>query len=255
MADPRHPEGQHLLASPASAADAGAPVPRWGLGDAAVGWVLSYLAAAIFTAIVITAAGYQEQAEDAPLWILGVGNIPLWAGFIGIPIWAAATKGGGWIRDFGARVRPLDVPLGLAIGVAAQLILVPIVSWPILELTNQTSDDLSERAQDLADKATGASGAVLFLVIVGVMAPLAEELFFRGLVLRSFERRIGTWWGLAATSLWFAITHPAPIEFFPLFIVGGIFGYLTIRFGRLGPAVFTHVGFNVTSVVVLLWLS
>lgn len=253
MADPR-PEGQHLDALPAPDVDP-LPTPRWGLGDAVGGWFLSYLAATIFVALLMGITGWADDPDGAPLWVLAVGNIPLWVGFIGVPVWAAATKGNGWVRDFGGRVTWSDVPIGLALGVAMQLLLVPIVAWPVLQLTDQTTEDLSARAQDLADKATGVGGPILFLLMVGVLAPIAEELFFRGLVLRSFERRIGTWWGLAATSLWFAVTHPAPIEFFPLFVVGAIFGLVAIRTGRLGRAVFTHVGFNVTSVVVLLWLS
>lgn len=255
MADPRRPEGQQLDAPAPPPDDGSVVVPRWGLGDAAGGWLASYLFGSLFMGLLLGLTGWADDPDGAPLWVLAIGNIPLWAGFIGIPIWAAATKGNGWVRDFGARVEWPDVPIGLALGAVMQVVLVPIVAWPVLQLTGKTTDDLSARATEMADKATGVGGPLLFLLIVGVMAPLAEELFFRGLVLRSFERRIGTWWALGATSLWFAVTHPAPIEFFPLFVVGAIFGLLAIRTGRLGRSVFAHIGFNVTSVVMLLWLS
>ena len=239
----------------AAPTDAPAPpaAPTWGLGDALGGWALAYLVAAISSAVIVSLAGYAPD-DDLPLWLVALTYPPLWLGFVGIPVWAAATKGNGWRQDFGGRIRPVDVPVGLVVGFLAQIIVVPLVSWPFLELSGKTTDDLSESARELADKATGPWGPLLFFVIVGLLAPVAEELFFRGLVLRSFERRIGTWWALAASSFWFAATHLQPLQFPALFAAGAIFGYLAIRTGRLGPAVVAHMAFNTTTVVVLLWL-
>ncbi len=254
MADPRRPEGRHLLAPPAPAGAVAERVPTWGLGDAVGGWVVAYVAATFIGVLVYAAFGYAAD-DDVPLWLMALTYPPLWLGFVGIPIWAAATKGNGWRRDFRAWVQWKDVPIGLAIGVAAQLIVVPLISLPILQLTGKTADDLSGPARDLADKAIGPAGALLFALIVGIGAPLAEELFFRGLVLRSFERRFSTWPAVACSSLWFGVTHFQPLQAAALIAVGAIFAVLVERTGRLGPAVFAHMGFNLTTVVVLLWLT
>ncbi|MEZ5139853.1 MAG: type II CAAX endopeptidase family protein [Acidimicrobiales bacterium] len=254
MADPRHLEGRHLLAPPASPDGVVAREPRWGLGDAFGGWLIAYVAATLIGAAVYAAFGYAPD-DDVPLWLIALTYPPLWLGFVGVPIWAAATKGNGWIRDFRVAVRWPDVPIGLAIGVAAQLVMVPLISLPILELTGKSSDDLSGPARDLADKAIGPAGAVLFLVIVGICAPLAEELFFRGLVLRSFDRRVGRWPAVALSALWFGITHFQPLQMAALVAAGALFAVLVERSGRLGPAVFAHMGFNLTTVVVLLWMT
>jgi membrane protease YdiL (CAAX protease family) len=158
------------------------------------------------------------------------------------------------VRDFGVRLRALDVPVATAVGVAAQVIMVPLISWPVLELAGKTADDLSEPARELADKATGTAGPLIFLVMVGVLAPLAEEVFFRGLVLRAFERRIGTVAAVVASSAFFAATHGQPLQFPALFVAGLVFAALVVRTGRLGPAIVAHMAFNITTVVALLWL-
>ena len=69
--------------------------------------------------------------------------------------------------------------------------LVPLVSLPLLKLLGRTTSDLEGPARTLADKAHDPFGVVLLFVIVVIGAPIAEELFFRGLVMRSVERRLG----------------------------------------------------------------
>src|SRR6478736_7651859 len=109
--------------------------PSWGLGDVVAGWLIAYISAVLIGGLLIAAAGYSDHTDDIPLWLTAVGNLPLWIGFIAVPIWAAATKGNGWISDFHVWIKGTDVPLGIAAGVAAQFILVPLVSAPILWLT------------------------------------------------------------------------------------------------------------------------
>ncbi len=83
-------------------------------------------------------------------------------------------------------------------------------------------------------------------------APIVEELFFRGLVLRSLERRFGTVWAVVGSSAIFAATHFEPLQFIALFVFGLVAALLAVRTGRLGPSMFAHLAFNATTVVILL---
>jgi len=227
---------------------------RWGLGDAIGGWLLANTASVIFSIIVFAIVGYQE-GDEVSLGLIALTYPPLWLGFVGVPVWAAATKGNGWVQDFGGRIRAADVPVGIVAGLVTQLIIVPLVSLPVLRATGTSVDDLSKPAQELADKAVGAGGAILFFVVVGLCAPIAEELFFRGLLLRSLEKKWGRWWALGLSSVVFGATHLQPLQFVGLTAAGAVFGYLAQRTGRLGPSVVAHMAFNSTAVVALLWLS
>ncbi|MFN8017744.1 MAG: type II CAAX endopeptidase family protein [Acidimicrobiales bacterium] len=228
--------------------------PRWGLGDAIGGWLLAYAAALVWGVVLFAATG-TTSSKDLSLAMLAIGNVPLWAGFIGTAVWAGNTKGNGWVQDFRVHLRAWDVPLGIAAGVAAQFILVPLVSMPVLWLSGQTAKDLEAPAREMADKATGAGGVVLLVLIVGVMAPFAEELFFRGLVLRSMERRWAPWIALVASSAVFGATHFEPLQFAGLTAAGLVFGLLAQRTGRVGPAMVAHLAFNLSSIAVLLAAS
>src|SRR5690606_3497347 len=116
-----------------------------------------------------------------------------------------------------------------AAGIAAQFILVPLISWPVLTLSGQDADDLAKPARELADKVHGAGGALLLLLVVGVIAPIAEELFFRGLLFRALEKRWDQWWALGLSSAFFAATHVQPLQFLPLMAAGAVFGGVMMR--------------------------
>ncbi len=51
----------------------------------------------------------------------------------------------------------------------------------------------------------------MLVLVAVVFAPLVEELFFRGLLLRSLQRRVGTGRAVALSSVLFGLAHPQPL--------------------------------------------
>src|SRR4051794_17614946 len=102
--------------------------PSWGLGEVVIGLVLSIVVAGVIFGLIAHAMGYtndQLSRQDVPLSVVALSTALLWIGFIAVPVWAARTKGHGIVADFGARIRWIDVPLGLVAGVVAQFLIVP----------------------------------------------------------------------------------------------------------------------------------
>lgn len=231
--------------------------PTWGLPDALLGWLGCWVFAQLAGAVVFSIGGYrtQGQIEAAPIgWTFGA-SIFIWIAFVTVAVAVSKIKGRGPVADYHIAIKAWDVPLGVMCGLIAQFVLVPVIAYPILKLSNTNADDLARPAQELADKAHGAGGALLMLLVVGVVAPVAEELFFRGLLFRALEKRWDQWWALGLSSAFFAFTHLQPLQFLPLVAAGAVFGGLVVRTGRLGPAIVAHMAFNISTVVVLLWLS
>lgn len=229
--------------------------PRWGLPDAAAAWFCAQFFGAIGAVVVLTSFGYatDSRTEDLPLHVIALQYPALWLGFVAVPVWVAATKGRGIVEDVRLRIQAIDVPLGAVVGFAAQLVVVPLVSLPILWLTHTDADKLGEPARLLGDKATSPGGVVLLFLMVAVGAPIAEEIFFRGLLFRSIEKRFGTAVGVVASAVVFGATHFEPLQFLPLTVVGGIFALLVVRTGRLGTSIVAHMAFNATTVAYLVW--
>jgi membrane protease YdiL (CAAX protease family) len=186
-------------------------------------------------------------------------QIPLWSGYLGVPLYAARVKGRGLVEDFRLRMEPLDIPKGLVAGLAAQLLAIPLLYVLIFALTDalgwDIDHDLSGAARDLVDKAGDPVGVVLLVVITVVLAPPIEELFFRGLLLRSIENRYGPRWALWGSSVVFAAVHLQGLQFPALVLIGLVLGWLALRTDRLGPSIWAHVAFNATATATLLLID
>lgn len=223
---------------------------RWGLGEVCIGLAASLVLSTLIGGLIMSAAGWKDPS-DIPMWGLGLMQIPLWGGYLGAVLYAG-TKGEGVVSDFGARVRPLDVPVGLAIGIVVQVVVLPLLYVPIFWLSGTDTEELSRPAQELADRAGGTVSWLLFALLVGLLAPVVEELFYRGLLLRSIEKRgAAPWVAVVLSSVVFAAMHMQPLQFPGLLVFGLVSGTLAARSGRLGPSVFAHIGFNMTTVVML----
>ena len=132
--------------------------PWWGLGDVAVGIV----AAQVLSVFVVSAScsrstGWQSE-DDAPSGPAALLQIPLWIGLAGAAGGRRERKGHGLVADFGFSMRALDAPVGLAVGVACQLVVLPLLYWPLLQALDISTDELSEPAGSLADRAEGTAG-------------------------------------------------------------------------------------------------
>jgi len=183
-----------------------------------------------------------------------------------VPVVASRRKGNGPVRDLGLRMRPRDVPLGIAAGLLGQFVLVPLVYWPIFKIIGH-NEDVSKVAQQLTDKVHGPADTALIFLLVAVGAPFAEELFFRGLTQRSMLKlrtdapraalrlsaRANPWSAVVITALFFAATHFEPLQFPGLFAFGLVLGVLAWRSGRLGPGIWAHLTFNAVAAAALLW--
>lgn len=246
---PSAPVRRPFLSGPADTSAWG----TWGLGDVAAGILAAQFLAAVCTVVAMGLAGWTS-ASDVPMWGLALLQLPLWAGWFGALV-VAGRKGAGVVAEFGFRAEWLDVPVGLVVGVLLQLVVLPLLYLPVLALLGKDNEDLSKPAKELAGRAEGSLGWILLLLLVGVGAPVVEELFYRGLFQRALLKRglpVGASVVLGAAV--FAAMHLELLQFLGLFVFGLVAGVLAHRSGRLGPSIAAHVGFNATTVVTL-WLT
>ena len=140
--------------------------------------------------------------------------------------------------------------------------------WPILTavlvLTAEIGkfivgpDYIIEQHQELKTITTySAAGGLPLIISVFVaavlIAPIIEELLFRGL-LQSTLRSLGygPWLSIAIGSFFFILFHAAPSHWPALFVLSMSLGYSYERSGSLLRPIFIHAIFNATSVVVTL---
>jgi len=90
------------------------------------------------------------------------------------------------------------------------------------------------------------------LIIAGVLAPLSEEVFFRGFLYPAFRNRWGVWRGMIFTSLIFGLLHFDLFRVLPL-VLGGIWlNRMYEKSGTLYLPILAHAVWNLTMTVLLL---
>ena len=170
-------------------------------------------------------------------------------GFFLVPWAVTKVKGNGIVADLGLRAR------GRTSGRAG---------WPASSpssccsrcctgrssrLLDKTVDDLEGPAQTLTDRANSPVDVVLLVLIVGVMAAVFEEIFYRGLLQRSLLKRgLRPVLAIGITSVLFGATHFQLLQLPGLMLAGAVFGTLAYRADRLGPAIAAHLTFNMVTV-------
>jgi uncharacterized protein len=171
---------------------------------------------------------------------------------------------------FGRRIKAylfLDRIPNTTILILSSLIIfaaVPFINF-ILELNMQMHlpDQLSglenwmRRAEQNAEEMTKAflrvdsAGGLLFnLFMVAVIPAIGEELMFRGVLMRIFQRwthsqHLAIW----ITAILFSAIHIQFFGFFPRMILGVLFGYLVMYTGSLWPAIIAHFVNNAAAVI------
>ncbi len=76
--------------------------------------------------------------------------------------------------------------------------------------------------------------------VVGLLAPLAEEMVFRGGVLRALLGRMRPWTAIAVSALLFCLVHANPAQMPHAFVAGLLLGWMYWRTGSVVPGIVFH---------------
>ena len=104
----------------------------------------------------------------------------------------------------------------------------------------------------LPERAAGALDASLFLPCLlasGVLAPICEELFFRGYLMGVFAR-FGRGRAIVSSALLFSLAHGVDMAFLPRALIGALLGAMTMRTGSLFAAMLVHGCYNIAIILI-----
>ena len=104
----------------------------------------------------------------------------------------------------------------------------------------------------LPERAAGALDASLFLPCLlasGVLAPICEELFFRGYLMGVFTR-FGRGRAIVSSALLFSLAHGVDMAFLPRALIGALLGAMMMRTGSLFAAMLVHGCYNIAIILI-----
>ncbi len=90
---------------------------------------------------------------------------------------------------------------------------------------------------------TDIKNMVLMCIYSCIIAPVTEELLFRGFTLKNLSR-VSQRFGIIASAVLFGLWHENIGQFVLAFFVGIFMGYLTVKHDSILPAIFCHMAVN-----------
>ena len=236
---PELPEGVHRPEPPA----AGDGFPRWPLWAPFAGMLMTLLAAVVAVGVFAFLAEVVGIDVDRPGDDVAPGVTIAGTYVQDLALIVAAFLLARWLdppvraRQFGFRPTPFGAALGWV--VLAWVIFIAFSYVWSIALDIQEQDDLPDELG--ADGSTAALVAIALLVCV--MAPIAEEVFFRGFVFTSFRRSLGLPVAAILTGAIFGGIHlgGTEIEFIvPLAVFGTLLCLLYVWTNSLLPCIVLH---------------
>ena len=241
-------------------ADARESLPKpWGLRDFFL--FIAFVPIGLLAANILVLLGYallqptlhwrlaKQQLSTDPFFLLALQTV--FYGLMLAYIYFLVTV--GHRQPFWPTLRWRRITVWQALGCLAggTLMTVAIALFPPV-LPDATKFPLESLFNSRA--AAYAIGAFAILV-----APVMEEMIFRGILFAIFESQVGLRFAILITAILFGGLHVPEYwgawnHMFLIFLVGLVFSLARGKSGSLAPSVFLHVGYN-ASMMIILFLS
>ena len=245
----RRPAGTGEAGSP-GAEPAEAPSPPWRPSEALVVGLIALLLGFVASTFV-----FQATHDDGLqlVWSVLAGSLSLSVATI---VWVVLIHRGA-LAELGLRTRRLlnDVAIGVVVGVFSYPLIVLVLGAPLYALISLLAggpvtpprQEILPPRPDEVEVAVGGVSAIL-------VAPVGEELFFRGFLFGALRRRFGLRIAAVASAVPFALVH-FYVLLMPLLLVFGIvLAYVYERRGSIFASIAAHAAFNVVGFLFYLLL-
>jgi hypothetical protein len=165
----------------------------------------------------------------------------------------------GWRRHTPLTALGLRLPAwpwlvaGLPLGFAAYVLedVGGVIGRIVLPAANTTNQCVGIRGE------FGGS-VVLTLLAVAVIAPISEEIIFRGFTFRWLQGRMPLWGAVLVSAAIFSAAHAGwaePSLFLPVFLGGVLLAYVYAKSRSVWPGVIIHMTINIVGVILILATS
>ncbi|MBT8217054.1 MAG: CPBP family intramembrane metalloprotease [Acidimicrobiia bacterium] len=242
------------------------PVPTqaspWSVRDPIliyVGALFASLAGLVIAGVVgFIDVGALTNAEtsdaELPRLIMVSAIAQYGAMYLGLRLLSTRKGSGDFKQDFHLHVTSSDWPFflyGVGLLFVSGLVLTGIFSLLNIEAPTQEVVEAAQATQNLGEKA-------VILVAIAFLAPVLEEILFRGVFLDALKPRMPLNRAIWITGIVFGLVHltdPATLALVPALIgLGVILGFVRERgTGALSRPNLMHMGFNAVTAVALVF--
>jgi membrane protease YdiL (CAAX protease family) len=243
---------------PRTDAPAGFPTTAtWSWYEALGVYLLAFLLAGLATLPFIQLLEPEADLTNIVLTVVAalviIGVLVLWLsryhrGWLGV---LQLPEPGTWRKEIGS---------GVVFGIGLYPVMVFVVGGLLTVLLQAISGEKVEAPEQVGEHLP-AVGTALTVVYAIVIAPIGEELFFRGVLFRALRDRHGFWVGAVGSSIGFGLIHFIPgsaidaaLLMTVMVFTGIALCFIYERRRTIVAPIAAHATFNVIGIVLILGL-
>lgn len=226
----------------------------WGLGEMAAIAVLFLLTlplAAVMAGITLPLSLLDLSVVTIVQNVLFAG-LPAYVAMVRyrLPLASLGVRADGWPRmlTLGAMAAAITTPLAIA-GERVAIFLIGLVEGPAQAAARAAAEHLDDPLQPVMDTLSGAVPTAWFLILLAVVVPIGEEIFFRGFVYGGLRKRWGVIVATLGSAAFFSAAHMQVVHGLPIFILGLVLALVYERTRSLAPTVVAHALNNIIAIV------
>lgn len=124
-------------------------------------------------------------------------------------------------------------------GIAAQFLV-----DGVLTLVRPLFEEAFAHYDKIVSSVTGAASSWVTVLTVAIVAPIGEELLFRGLIQSYSKEYLSTVWAIILQAAVFGVYHGNVIQGVYAFLLGMLLGLIAHRFESILPSIVFHIAIN-----------
>lgn len=149
------------------------------------------------------------------------------------------------------QTKPLNYCIALLLGVSVWIFNIGFVSLLSESGLFQGSFASMEEAMSFI----GDTNILLSILVVGIVAPFAEEFLFRGMIYKTLNKSMSITATIIIQGILFGVYHMNFVQGLYASFLGILFGYITYKTKSLWPAIIMHMINNIVATVAPLILG
>jgi membrane protease YdiL (CAAX protease family) len=219
-------------------------------------WALGVLAGGIFAAGLVAGVIVASDVDPlSPLPFAAVFFAQFAGSFVVVVLFSRTVGSGSLAADVGLVLRGKDwwaVFAGMGVQIAAVLVSIPFVQLLFPEGAP------SQGVADIAGSSETTLEVLGIFLAVAVLAPVIEEIIYRGMLLPWLGRFMGKWPSIIVSAAAFALIHPlldwdARAAVPGLFFIGVVLAWAALHRGDLSLSIALHSGVNLLAAFLIVW--
>ena len=228
--------------TPTSPQPEGTPLPPpqpapWTLADTWLG-----LGMLIFIVVgFLLGTSFLEPSRSTSIFVVAVFEFLLLIPIAVIFLWRKVS----WTELGLRRFENKTLALGCGLLIAAYFVV-------MINNLIMTALGVMTQADVIAELLGELESPLLFAFVTAFVAPLTEEIFFRGFLFKGFRQRYGWVNAMLLSSFIFALFHGQVATLIPTFLLGALFAYMYQRTESVFPGMILHFAVNAMGAMVLL---